>query len=83
MKQGCIIEFLHAEKMAPTDIHWFLLNSGREHSEAVGGAFQQWWQWQWVSFSGADFYKHTCRLLFTTGENAQLMVVVVLIMSVL
>ena len=26
MKQRCRTEFLHAEKMAPTDIHWCLLN---------------------------------------------------------
>ena len=26
MKQRCVTEFLHAEKMAPTDIHWCLLN---------------------------------------------------------
>ena len=27
-----------------------------EHSEAVGGAFQQWWRQQWVSSAGAGFY---------------------------
>ena len=26
MKQNCVIEFLHVEKLAPTDIHWRLLN---------------------------------------------------------
>ena len=26
VKQRCVIEFLHAEKMAPIDIHWCLLN---------------------------------------------------------
>ena len=26
MKQRCVTEFLHGEKMAPTDIHWRLLN---------------------------------------------------------
>ena len=26
MKQRCVTEFLHAEKMAPTDIHLCLLN---------------------------------------------------------
>ena len=45
--------------------HWCLLilaegswkpSSGCEHSEAVGGAFQQ--QWQWVTSTGADIYKH-------------------------
>ena len=38
-------------------------NSGCEHSEAVGGAFQQWWQWQWVTSAGADFYKHGMQAL--------------------
>ena len=28
--------------------------SGCEHSEAVGGAFQQRWQWQWITSSAAD-----------------------------
>ena len=46
----CIIEFLHVEKMTPTDIHWHLLNvygdqTVCEHSEVVGGVFQQWQQW--------------------------------------
>ena len=26
MKQRFFTEFLHAEKMAPTDIHWYVLN---------------------------------------------------------
>ena len=50
-KQKCGIEFLHGEKMAPTDIRFCLLaecfrrpNSGCEHSQVVGGAFQQWGQ---------------------------------------
>ena len=34
-------------------------NSGCEHSAMVGGAFQQWQLWQWVSFTGTDFYKHS------------------------
>ncbi|MEQ5179387.1 hypothetical protein [Proteus genomosp. 6] len=41
MKQSCVTEFLHVEKMAPIDIHW-RPNSGCEHSKAVGVAFQQW-----------------------------------------
>ena len=31
-------------------------NSGCEHIEAAGGAFQQWWQW--VTFAGAYCYGH-------------------------
>ena len=33
--------------------HWCRPNSRYEHSETVGGAFQQWLQW--VTSSGADF----------------------------
>ena len=38
--------------------HLWRPNSGCEHSEAVGGAFQQWQQQQWITSTGADFYKH-------------------------
>jgi len=37
--------------------------SGCVHSEAVGGVFQQWWQWQWVTSAGPDFYKHSMQAL--------------------
>ena len=33
-------------------------NSGSEHSEVVGDAFQQWQWQQWVTSIGADSYKH-------------------------
>ena len=33
---------------------WWRPNSGCEHSEVVGGAFQQWWYWQWVTSTDAD-----------------------------
>ena len=51
MKQRHVTELFHAESMT----HWYSLmlaeclwtsNSGYEHSEVVGGAFQQWWQWR-------------------------------------
>ena len=48
MEQRYGTEFLHAEKMAPMDIHRCLLNIYGdqpvrcEHSETVGGAFQEW-----------------------------------------
>ena len=63
MKQQCVTEFLHAEK---NGIHWcsstpaehlWRPNSECEHSEAVGAAFQQWQQRQWVVFVGADCYE--------------------------
>ena len=51
-----------------SDTHWHSLtigkclwrwNSGYEHSEVVGSAFQQWkWQ-QRVTSTGANFYKHS------------------------
>ena len=50
MKQQCVTEFLHAEK---NDTHWhssalaeclWRPSSVREHSEEVGGAFQQRWE---------------------------------------
>ena len=55
MKQRCVTEFLHVEKMAPIDIHW--------RSEVVSGVFQQWWQWQWVTFAGADLYERSMQAL--------------------
>ena len=45
IKQGYITEFFHAGKMAHSSTHSEHLWSGWEHSEVVGGAFQQWWQW--------------------------------------
>ena len=61
--------------------HLWKPNSGREHSEAVRGTFQQ-------CDSGSAtliqfFVSIVCRLLLITGENAQLMVVTVLKNSVL
>ena len=50
MKQKCVIELLCVEKNGTywdsstlTECLW-RPNSGCEHSEAVGGAFQQWQQ---------------------------------------
>ena len=53
-------------------------NSGCWHSQVVSGAFQQWWQQQWSTSTGADLYKRGIQLLFTAGEGAQLVVVTVL-----
>ena len=47
MKQMCVIEFLHVEKIAPKDIYQRLLNVYRDKtvsSEVVSGVFQQWRQ---------------------------------------
>ena len=63
MKQRCVTEFLRVGKNSP---HWQSLmfaeclwrpNDGSEHSEAASGAFQQWWQRQLVTSSGANVYK--------------------------
>ena len=46
VKQRCATEFLHGEKMAPSDIHICLLNvygkqtMDNSTSEVMGGAFQ-------------------------------------------
>jgi len=68
MKQRCVTEFLLVEKNG-TRWHSLMLaecfwrpNSGCEHSEAVGGVFQQWWQQ--VTFIGADCYEHSMLALF-------------------
>ena len=54
-------------------------NSGCEHTEAVGGAFQQWWQWcEREVMTMQIFMRAACRLLFITGRNALLMVVTIL-----
>jgi len=42
-------------------------NGGCEHSEAVGGALQQWWQCQWVISTDADFYEHGIQALVHPG----------------
>ena len=41
--------------------HWWRSNSGCEHSETVGGAFQQWQQW--VTSTGADCYEPSMQAL--------------------
>ena len=49
MKQKCAIEFLHAEKMAPTDIHWHFLNIYGDQTVDVSTV--KWWV---VCFSKGD-----------------------------
>ena len=65
MKQRCVIEFLHADKMVPTDIHLCLLetSSGCEQSEAVGAVFRQWREQQWVTSTGVDFEESSMQAL--------------------
>ena len=63
MKQRYVLEFLHADKMAPTDIHQCSLTVYGDQTEdvstvRVGCVFQKWQQQQWVIFAGADFCKY-------------------------
>ena len=78
-----------AEKMAPIDTPWHLLsvykpNSGCEQNELVGGSVFS----SGDRVSGSPLLMQTVvsvahRLLFTTDENAQLMVVTMMKNSVL
>ena len=49
MKQKCVTEFLHAEKMAPTDIHWHSLNVYGD--QTLDMSTVRWWV---VHFSGGN-----------------------------
>ena len=59
LKHRCITKFLHAEKKkwhsSIVAEHLWRPKSGHEHSEVVGGVFQQWHQWHCVASTGADF----------------------------
>ena len=83
LKQRCVIEFHHVEKIAPTDIHNDLLNISGDQIVDVRTASQ------WVVlFNNDNSYGRSsplvqvltsmaCRLLFIAGQNASLMVVTV------
>ena len=76
IKQRCITEFLHAEKVAFTDIHQHLLNVYRDQTVNVSTVRQ------WVRSSSGNsmsaplvyiFYfliKVACRFVSVAGENA-------------
>jgi len=49
MEQRCVTEFLHAENMAPIDIHQYLLNVSE--NQTVDVSTVRWWV---VSFSSSD-----------------------------
>ena len=76
VKQRYGTEFLHAEIIAHTDIHWYLLNIYGDQSVDVSAV--RWWV---VRFSSDESCRRPtplmqivmgtpCRLLFITGENA-------------
>lgn len=69
--QRCATEFLHEENMAPTDIHWLLLNAYGDQTVDVStvnvGLCGQHFPIsnailaavkQWVISNGADLYEH-------------------------
>ena len=67
MEQRCVTEFLHAEKIAPTDIHWYLLSVDGDQTVAVSTA--SWCVSAVVTLTAGHL--HWYRLvLFITGENA-------------
>jgi len=49
MKQRCVIEFLHAEKISPSDIHRHLLHIYRD--QTVDDSTVRWWL---ACFSSGD-----------------------------
>ena len=68
-KQRYTTEVLHTKK---NGTYWHSLtlaeclwrpNSGCEHSEAVGGAFQQWQQWHWITSTDTHFYEQGMQVL--------------------
>ena len=79
MKQRCVTEFLHVEKMAPSDIHQHLLSVHGDRTWDTGTVKQ----WVLLSSSGNSgsgapplvqmSTSTACRHFFITGENAQLM----------
>jgi len=77
IKQRGGVEFLHAETVAPIDIHWCFLNVYGDQTEDVVGTVR-WWV---VRFSSGDssrgsllleqnFMSMACKFLFVAGENA-------------
>ena len=64
MKQRCATEFLHEGKTSHlsvlAELSW-RPNSGCDHSEVVGGVFQQW-RWQ-GTFTGAGFDERAMQAL--------------------
>ncbi len=86
MKQRCVTEFRHEEKMALIDIHWHLLHVYGDQTVDVRRV--RWW----VVYFSSDhtevndkplFSVVSLRLLFIAGKNAELMVVITLNHSVL
>ena len=58
IEQGCATEFLYEEKMAPTDIHQYLLNVCRDQSVDVSTLRQ--WVVRFNSDSGSPLLAQEC-----------------------
>ena len=59
MEQGYVTEFLHVEKMSPTDIHWYLLRV----TETKQWKWEQWGDGWCISAvaAAAVGHLHWCR----------------------
>ena len=75
MKQMCVTEFLHVEKMAPTDVHQRLMNVYGDQTMDVSTV---WWQVLHFSSGRGDsgspplvqiLMSMACELSFITGES--------------
>jgi len=83
IKHKCFTEFLHAEKMVPTDIHQHLLNVSAEQRVDVSTVRQRVVQFSSgisdnkAPLPGQMCMMVACRLLFITGKNSDLMVMTV------
>jgi len=76
MKQMCDTEFLHAEKMAPSDMHQYLLNTDGNQTVDVSTVkthvvhFSSGNSNSWTHLLVQNFLSAASRLLFIVGENA-------------
>ena len=52
----------HSHSLRLAECFWRTI-SEYEPSEVVGGAFQQWWQWQWVISTGTDCHERGMQAL--------------------
>ena len=71
MEQRCVIKFLVAEKMKPIGIHrWNFMEPKQWMWAHWGcGAFQQWWQQQRVTSTGAVFCERGMQALVHDWQN--------------
>ena len=82
MKKKCIITFLRAEKMAPMDFHRHLLNVDGDLRVDMS-TLRRWVVHFSSDNSGSPLLVQVltstaCRLLFIAGENAELVLLIVL-----